>query len=83
MQFTRSTYRRAIRLAENEVYSRADILQRAKDRYADYMAFDVPVTYVEYLQEKGLVEEARTEYFKALDLLGAIKDRAKREGKLK
>ena len=29
------------------------------------------------------LDEARTEYFKALDLLGAIKDRAKREGKLK
>jgi len=76
MEFTKATYRRAIRLAENEVYSRADILQWAKDAAHNDLSPDL----IEYWVRE---DEARTEFFKALDLLGAIKDRAKREGKFK
>ena len=76
MELTKATYRRALRLAENEVYSRADILQRAKDN-VDAAHNDLSPDLIGHWI---LEDEARTEYFKALDLLGAIKDRAKREG---
>lgn len=80
MEFTRATYRRAIRLAENEVYSRADILEYIKRRAAYWYDASDGENWADAVEQE---DKARTEYFKALDLLGAIKDRAKREGKLK
>lgn len=73
MNFTNSVYRKARSRAMNEVYSRADILERAKNErhYEDS-------TYGSWEREY-LTEEARAEYFKALERVNKIVIRGRRE----
>lgn len=62
MNFTKATYRKARSRAINDLYSRADILEWAKDSQGGFM-----------------VDEARTEYFKALETAQRIVARGRRE----
>ena len=71
MQFSKGVYRIAKRRALNEVFSRADILQWAKEHHDNS------------LESVVVIEEARTEYFRSLDLAQRIVARGRREGKLK
>ena len=80
MQFSKGVYRIAKRRALNEVFSRADILQWAKD-YADKFLGNQDL--VDHLDAMQRVDEARTEYFRSLDLAQRIVARGRREGKLK
>ena len=62
MNFTKATYRAARSRAINDLYSRADILEWAKDS-----------------QGRIMVDEARTEYFEALERVTKIVARGRRE----
>jgi hypothetical protein len=79
MNFTKAVYRKARSRAMNEVYSRADILEWAKDSHEGFMDSDRAVSYPEYVAAVGLVDEARTEYFKALEGAYGIIARGRRE----
>lgn len=79
MNFTKAVYKVARSRAMNEVYSRADILEWAKGSHERFMDTDRTVSYPEYVAAVGLVDEARTEYFKALETAQRIVERGRRE----
>lgn len=79
MNFTKAAYRKARSRAMNEVYSRADILEWAKDSHERFMDTDRTVSYPEYVAAVGLVDEARIEYHRALERVNKIVIRGRRE----
>lgn len=78
MNFTKATYRKARSRAMNEVYSRADILEWSKEHLRG-LGEPTPETYWEHMDRGYLVDEARTEYFKALETAKRIVERGRRE----
>ena len=78
MNFTRAVYRVARRCAINEVYSRAGILEWAKERLRG-LGEPAPENYWEHMGRGYAVDEARTEYFKALERVNKIVARGRRE----
>lgn len=78
MNFTKAVYRKARSRARKEVYSRADILEWAKGHLRD-LGKCTPENYWEHMDRGYAVEEARTEYFKALETAKRIVARGRRE----
>lgn len=72
MNFTKATYRKARSRAMNAVYSRADILEWAKDSHYE------DSTYGSWEREY-LTGEARAEYHRALERAYGIIARGRRE----
>lgn len=78
MNFSKAAYRKARSRAMNEVYSRADILEWAKD-HLQGLGRCTAENYWEHMERGYAVEEARTEYFKARETAERIVARGRRE----
>lgn len=78
MNFTKATYRKARLIAISDLHSRADILEWAK---SNLQSLGTPVfgTHWEHMEQARVVDEARDEYFKALETATRIVARGRRE----